>query len=216
MSMAVCTTFQSVPIHCAIVRPQVRGSELPLTDHARAEQPTQSALVDRSDVHYGRCSRVVGCGLLLDIPQHREKPGNAADYRYFSSHARSIGIPCESGSSQFRSYDDPARGESYVFPDGAQYSTIAKQFESHLCISPLRVPASQIKSSIANTPVPSSERGFVILRYEGKVPAMASCAKCGLKFFTPATFARDAVGAYEYLGQKFDLHVCTGIEDRQP
>ena len=105
---------------------------------------------------------------------------------------------------------------SYVFPDGAQSGTIAKQFESHLCISPLRVSASQIQSSIPNPHVPSSECGFVILRYEGKVPAMASCAKCGLKFFTPATFARDAVGAYEYLGQKFDLHVCTGIEDRQP
>src|SRR5580765_5761672 len=30
------------------------GSELPLTDHARAEQPTQNPLVDRSDLHYGR------------------------------------------------------------------------------------------------------------------------------------------------------------------
>jgi len=37
---------------------------------------------------------------------------------------------------------------------------------------------------------------------------MASCAKCERKFFTPATFARDSVGAEEYLGQKFDVHEC--------
>ena len=35
-------------------------------------------------------------------------------------------------------------------------------------------------------------------------------------YFTLATFARDAVGAAEYLGQKFDLHVCTEIEERLP
>ena len=36
-----------------------------------------------------------------------------------------------------------------------------------------------------------------------------------LKFFTPATFARDAVGAEEYLGHKLDLHVCVEIEERE-
>jgi hypothetical protein len=30
------------------------------------------------------------------------------------------------------------------------------------------------------------ERSFVVLRYEGKVPTMASCTKCQRKFFTPA------------------------------
>ena len=53
-----------------------------------------------------------------------------------------------------------------------------------------------------------AERSFVIVRYVGKVPAMASCTKCQRKFFTPATHARDAVGADEYLRQKFDLHRC--------
>jgi hypothetical protein len=40
-----------------------------------------------------------------------------------------------------------------------------------------------------------AERQFVILRYVSKVPAMTSCAKCQRKFFTPAPFASDAVGA---------------------
>ena len=103
---------------------------------------------------------------------------------------------------------------SFDFPDGAQYGAIAQQFESHLCISPLRISAWQIKSSIPDKPETSAQRGFVILKYEGKVPAMASCAKCGRKFFTLATFARDAAGAYEYLGQKFDVHVCVEVSKR--
>jgi hypothetical protein len=35
-----------------------------------------------------------------------------------------------------------------------------------------------------------AERNFVFLRYEGKIPAMAGCAKCQHKFFTPAIFWR--------------------------
>ena len=92
---------------------------------------------------------------------------------------------------------------SYVFPDGVQFGTIAKQFESHLCGSQVGIPGWQ------------TDRRFVVLRYEGKVPALASCAKCGRKFFTPTTLARDAVGAAEYLGRKFDVHVCPeGIEEK--
>src|ERR1017187_8314213 len=40
-----------------------------------------------------------------------------------------------------------------------------------------------------------AERNFIVLRYEGKVPAMAGCEKCKRKFFTPAIYSRDAVGA---------------------
>jgi hypothetical protein len=40
--------------------------------------------------------------------------------------------------------------------------------------------------------------------FQDKVPAMASCTKCQRKFFTPATFSRDPVGAAEYLRSKFD------------
>jgi hypothetical protein len=54
-----------------------------------------------------------------------------------------------------------------------------------------------------------AERRFVILtRFEGNVPAMASCANCQRKFFTPNTLARDAVAAERYLAHKFDGHKC--------
>jgi hypothetical protein len=46
------------------------------------------------------------------------------------------------------------------------------------------------------------------LRYEGKIPAMAGCAKCQRKFFTPAIYSGDADGAQEYLFSKFDRHEC--------
>jgi len=85
---------------------------------------------------------------------------------------------------------------SFTFPDGAQFGTIAKQFGSYLCSSPIRVSGVLIG------------RHFVIVRCEGKVPAMASCAKCDRKFFTPTTLANDAIGAEEYLGRKFDVHEC--------
>lgn len=53
-----------------------------------------------------------------------------------------------------------------------------------------------------------AERDFVILRSQGKVPAMASCAKCQRKFFTPTAYSRDPVGAQDYLLSKFDRHDC--------
>lgn len=85
---------------------------------------------------------------------------------------------------------------SFKFPDGAQFDVIAKEFEFHLCGPPMDIPSW------------GREHRFVIVRHEGKVPMMASCAKCQLKFFTPATFACDAVGAELYLLDKFDLHEC--------
>jgi hypothetical protein len=102
---------------------------------------------------------------------------------------------------------------SFNFPDGAQFGAIAKQFESHLCDSPIRIPSW--RSGDSAKALQGTERRIVIVRYEGKVPAMASCSKCQRKFFTPTTFARDAVGAEEYLRRKFDVHDCpAGIEDR--
>lgn len=62
-----------------------------------------------------------------------------------------------------------------------------------------------------NVTVPATvERTFVVMRYQDKVPAMASCAKCQRKFFTPNTYYNDAVGALEYLVSKFDWHNCNG------
>ena len=85
---------------------------------------------------------------------------------------------------------------TYTFPDGLKFGVVAKQFDSHSCLSPIRRPAWQ------------TDRRFVVLRYEGKVAALASCAKCERKFFTPTTLARDPVAAEEYLGRKFDVHEC--------
>jgi len=98
---------------------------------------------------------------------------------------------------------------SYVFPDGAQFGTIAKQFEVHTC-SPILIPSSLIKDIVKDgAPVPNrSERRFVIVRHEGQVPMMALCAKCALKFFTPPTLARDAIGAERCMYHKYHLHRC--------
>ncbi len=96
---------------------------------------------------------------------------------------------------------------SYVFPDGVQFGTIAKQFEGHQCSTPIRVPDWLVENIVKDdAPVPN--RSLVIVRYEGKVPVMASCSKCARKFFTPTTLARDLIGATEYVEQKFDVHVC--------
>jgi hypothetical protein len=106
---------------------------------------------------------------------------------------------------------------SFEFPDGAQFDAVAKQFQSHLCGPPIRISDWLIEKIVKDgAPVPNrSERRFVIVRYESKVPAMASCAKCERKFFTPTTLARDAIGAEEYLVRKFDVHDCPAeIEDR--
>ncbi len=85
---------------------------------------------------------------------------------------------------------------TYTFPDGLKFGVIAKQFDTHSCVSPIRTPAWQ------------TDRHFLILRYEGKVPALASCSKCERKFFTPPMLMRDASAAEEYLGRKFDVHGC--------
>jgi hypothetical protein len=102
---------------------------------------------------------------------------------------------------------------SFEFPDGAEFDEVAKQFQSHSCGSPIRIPDWRIGDIAEGTP--RTERRFVIFRYEGRVPAMASCANCERKFFTPTTLARDAVGAGEYLRRKFDVHDCPNeIEER--
>jgi hypothetical protein len=63
-------------------------------------------------------------------------------------------------------------------------------------------------------PVNTSERTFVVLRYVNNVPAMAACAKCQHKFFTPNSYYNDEVGAEEYLHGKFNLHECRGVESQ--
>ncbi len=49
---------------------------------------------------------------------------------------------------------------------------------------------------------------MVILQYLGKTPAMASCAKCRLKFFTPSELLNKPRRATDYLWGKFASHAC--------
>ena len=55
-----------------------------------------------------------------------------------------------------------------------------------------------------------AERNLIVLKYAGKVPAMAACEKCKLKFFTPASYSLGALSAHEYLLNKFYHHKCEG------
>jgi hypothetical protein len=49
---------------------------------------------------------------------------------------------------------------------------------------------------------------MVFLQYLGKTPAMASCAKCRLKFFTPSELLKKPREATDYLRGKFAAHPC--------
>ena len=102
---------------------------------------------------------------------------------------------------------------SFQYPAGAQFAVVAKQFQSHLCGPPIHNPDWQIGDIAEDTA--RIERRLVKVRYEGRAPAMASCAKCERRFFTPTTLALDAVGAEEYLRRKFNVHDCAArIEER--
>ena len=53
-----------------------------------------------------------------------------------------------------------------------------------------------------------AERNFKILAYADKVPTMACCEKCQIKFFTLPSFRLDHVRAEHYLRDKFAQHKC--------
>jgi hypothetical protein len=89
-------------------------------------------------------------------------------------------------------------------------------------VATIRSPANVFRSARLAQPVKlyrivraMADRSFVALKYQGKVPAMASCAKFQRKFFTPATFYRDPFGSQEYLLGKYDLHDCPGDPKRR-
>ena len=86
----------------------------------------------------------------------------------------------------------------FDFPDGEQYNAVAGQFESHLCGS----QAQRVSRA-------GRDRSLVFLRYQARVPVMASCAKCNLRFFTLTKVSRDRFGADEYLlRHNFHEHEC--------
>src|SRR5437762_13232114 len=80
---------------------------------------------------------------------------------------------------------------SYAFPDNVQFGIVAKQFEPFPCSSPTLRSASRV-AEIVNARQ-SAEHCLLIIRYDGKIPIMASCGNCQLKFFTPNTFPREVV-----------------------
>jgi hypothetical protein len=59
---------------------------------------------------------------------------------------------------------------------------------------------------------PTAERKFVILRHQGKVPAMAGCAKCQRKFFTLPPFL---VTLWERSGTCSASLICTDVREIQ-
>jgi hypothetical protein len=93
---------------------------------------------------------------------------------------------------------------SFDFPYGERFVTIAKQFDAQLCRSSIPTPG-RIEDRITDG---AEHRRFVIVRYEGQVPMMASCTRCLTKFFTPATMAHEAIEAERYLFHKYHLHRC--------
>jgi hypothetical protein len=93
---------------------------------------------------------------------------------------------------------------SYVFPENEQFGAVAKQFASYPCSSAIGVPGSRV-AVVAHQ---GNERCLIILRYDGRIPMMASCAKCERKFFTPTTFSREPIAAEEYLAHRFAAHQC--------
>jgi len=49
---------------------------------------------------------------------------------------------------------------------------------------------------------------MVFLQYLGETPAMASCTRCRLKFFTPRELLKKPREATDYLWGKFAAHPC--------
>lgn len=61
-----------------------------------------------------------------------------------------------------------------------------------------------------------AERRLVVLRYEGKTPAFAECARCHLKFFTPRELSKEPMRAEENLRHKFEMHECKDLANQGP
>jgi hypothetical protein len=53
-----------------------------------------------------------------------------------------------------------------------------------------------------------AEAGFTILLHRGKIPVLAACTRCRLKFFTPTNMMEDPERAKGYLRNKYEVHHC--------
>ena len=54
----------------------------------------------------------------------------------------------------------------------------------------------------------ADETGFAILQYRGKVPVLAGCTRCQLKFFTPTKLMANSQTAKDYLWERYAAHRC--------
>lgn len=91
---------------------------------------------------------------------------------------------------------------SFTFPDGARFGDIAKQFGTHSCVTPMHRPAWH------------NDRRFVILGTRAKFRRWVH-APGARASSSPTTLMRDASGAEEYLGRKFDVHQCDPDPQRE-
>jgi hypothetical protein len=142
---------------------------------------------------FGNTSNPVACHFgraiwRAELPRIRAFDGFAREELEYAILASSVMSPSShrigilmSSSGRFLVCRDCK--SSVQFPDGAQYGAIASQFEFRSCSLP--------------------DRRFVIARYEGKVPVMASCTKCKHRFFTPSSnFVPEATAAERYWASK--------------
>jgi hypothetical protein len=53
-----------------------------------------------------------------------------------------------------------------------------------------------------------AEAQFTILKYRDKIPILAVCPLCNLKFLTPHDMMKDAESAELYLRTKYQQHNC--------
>jgi hypothetical protein len=66
---------------------------------------------------------------------------------------------------------------------------------------------------VCQTFVVMPDAGFLVLKYKGETPVLATCLRCQLKFLTPAEMMGDFMGASEYLSKKYKDHHCK-VSDR--
>jgi hypothetical protein len=54
---------------------------------------------------------------------------------------------------------------------------------------------------------------FIILKYMGKSPSMATCERCHVKFFTPLHLIKNPLKAKGNLHDQFSQHTCRPEQD---
>ena len=53
-----------------------------------------------------------------------------------------------------------------------------------------------------------AERRFIVIRYMGETPTLATCTRCHVKFFTPLELIANPQKAEAHLREKYRNHTC--------